>query len=136
MATDEGMAVRFYEVGSARDLADRLIEILRSSELERSMAQQNFATGVEMSMSTVINNYLRWFRLNKAKTALSREWMIVDQKWRGVQTGRKSPAGSALVPMVSGRIAIAGDLYGAFDLKSDHACQVDDPVEQSSAHQA
>ena len=98
MATGEGMAVRFYEVGNARDLADRLIEILRAPELERHMAQQNFATGVEMSMSTVINNYLRWFRLNKAKLALSREWMIVDQKWRGAQTDTQSATGFRVEP--------------------------------------
>ena len=60
------------------------------------MAQQNFAAGVEMSMTTVINNYLRWFRLNKAKMALSRDWMIVDQKWRGAQPDRESVTGCSM----------------------------------------
>ena len=81
-----------------RDLAHRLIEILQAPELERHMAQQNFATGVEMSMSTVINNYLRWFRLNKAKLALSREWMIVDQKWLGAQTDTQDATGFRVEP--------------------------------------
>lgn len=67
MVTDEEMAVRFYRTGDAAELAAQAIAILRSPELERTMAMQNFAAGFEMSMTTVINNYLRWFRLNQAK---------------------------------------------------------------------
>jgi glycosyltransferase involved in cell wall biosynthesis len=44
MAADEDMAVRFYRIGDARDLAHQLITVLRSPELQRSMAQQNFAS--------------------------------------------------------------------------------------------
>jgi glycosyltransferase involved in cell wall biosynthesis len=73
MVTDEDMAVRFYKVGNAADLARQMIEILQSPSTEHAMAQQNYAAGVEMSMTTIINNYLRWFRLNKAKLELSRE---------------------------------------------------------------
>ena len=67
MVTDEDMAVRFYRVGDHVDLAQQLIRILKSEELQRSMAEQNFAAGVQMTMSNVIGNYLRWFRLNQAK---------------------------------------------------------------------
>ncbi len=67
MVTDEDMAVRFYKVGDHVDLAQQLIRILKSQELQRSMADQNFAAGVQMTMSNVIGNYLRWFRLNQAK---------------------------------------------------------------------
>jgi glycosyltransferase involved in cell wall biosynthesis len=70
MAKDEDMAIRFYEVGNARELADHMIAILTDPEFEREMAEQNFAAGVEMMMSNVVNNYLRWFRLNNAKRAL------------------------------------------------------------------
>ena len=45
MVTDEGMAVRFYKVGTPRDLADQIIRILRSPELEHRMAEQNFTAG-------------------------------------------------------------------------------------------
>lgn len=70
MATDEDMAIRFYQIGNADDLADQMIAILKSPELEHEMAEQNFAAGMEMTMTNVVNNYLRWFHLNKAKRAL------------------------------------------------------------------
>jgi len=70
MASDEDMAIRFYQVGNARDLADQLIGILESPELELHMAEQNFAAGIEMTMTNVVNNYLRWFRLHNAKRAI------------------------------------------------------------------
>lgn len=71
MASDEEMAIRFYQVGNAQDLANQIITILESPELERQMAEQNFAAGVEMTMANVINNYLRWFRLNNCKRNIS-----------------------------------------------------------------
>jgi glycosyltransferase involved in cell wall biosynthesis len=67
MATDEDMAIRFYERGNARDLADQISAILLSPELEYEMAEHNFVAGIEMTITNVVNNYLRWFRLNKAK---------------------------------------------------------------------
>jgi len=71
MAADEDMAVRFYRVGDAPDLANQLITILRSPELQRSMARQNFAAGLEMTIGKVVRNYLRWFELNKYKKELA-----------------------------------------------------------------
>ena len=70
MAADEGMAIRFYRIGDAAGLAEQFIEILRSPELQHEMAEQNFAAGVEMSMTSVVRNYLRWFELQKCKRAL------------------------------------------------------------------
>lgn len=70
MAADEEMAVRFYEVGVASDLATQLITVLRSPELQRSMGRQNFAAGLEMTIGSVVRNYLRWFELNRCKKAL------------------------------------------------------------------
>ncbi len=67
MAADEDMAIRFYERGNAGDLADQISAILLSSELEYAMAEHNFVAGIEMTITNVVNNYLRWFRLNKAK---------------------------------------------------------------------
>jgi len=67
MVTDEDMAVRFYKIGKARDLADQLVAILQSPALQRQMAHHNFAAGVEMTMSSVVSNYLRWFKLNQCK---------------------------------------------------------------------
>jgi glycosyltransferase involved in cell wall biosynthesis len=67
MVTDEDMAVRFFKVGDPDDLAGQLVRILRSPELQQSMAARNSAAGVQMTMSSVIENYLRWFRLHQAK---------------------------------------------------------------------
>jgi glycosyltransferase involved in cell wall biosynthesis len=67
MVADEDMAVRFYKRGDPRDLADQLVAILQSPALQRQMAHHNFAAGVEMTMTNVVNNYLRWFELNRAK---------------------------------------------------------------------
>lgn len=71
MASDENMAIRFFKHGDAADLADHLITILSSTDLEQRMAMQNFKAGVEMTMTNVVNNYLRWFELNRCKRFLS-----------------------------------------------------------------
>ena len=70
MAENEDLAIRFYKVGDASDLADQLAAVLQSPKLEYAMAQQNFAAGVEMNITQVVSNYLRWFELNKCKKAL------------------------------------------------------------------
>ncbi len=72
MAADEGMAARFHRVDDANDLADHLTTILRSPQLQCEMARQNFAAGLEMSMTQVVNNYLRWFELDRCKKAVAR----------------------------------------------------------------
>jgi glycosyltransferase involved in cell wall biosynthesis len=70
MATGEHMAIRFYKKGNSDDLARQFIAILKSPELQREMAEYNFAAGVEMTMTTVVKNYLRWFELHKCKRAI------------------------------------------------------------------
>lgn len=83
MATDEDMAIRFYQRGNAQDLADQLVAILESPELERQMAEHNFAAGIEMTMTNVVNNYLRWFRLNTCKRGLRKPGAIPLPNLRG-----------------------------------------------------
>lgn len=70
MAADEDMAISFYRIGDAADLAERLIDILQSPEKQRRMAERNFAAGVQMTMASVVRNYLRWFELNQRKREL------------------------------------------------------------------
>ncbi len=70
MAIDEDMAVSFYNTGDANDLAEQLIRILLSPELEKSMAEHNYRAGVRMTMNSVIRHYLRWFELQRHKKAL------------------------------------------------------------------
>src|ERR1700722_10317006 len=70
MADGEGMAVRFHKRGDAVDLAEQIIAILESPEIQRQMAEHNFTAGVEMTMTSVVKNYLRWFELHKCKRAI------------------------------------------------------------------
>ena len=72
MAEDEDMAVRFYEPGNAADLAAQLVAILESPEIEAEMALLNSAAGLEMMIGNVVNNHLRWFRLQRCIRSLSR----------------------------------------------------------------
>jgi len=69
MAVDEDMAVSFYQTGDAKDMAEQLITILTSPELQRRMAEHNYSAGVRMTMGCVIRNYLRWFELQQCKKA-------------------------------------------------------------------
>jgi glycosyltransferase involved in cell wall biosynthesis len=73
MVASEGMAVRFYAKGDPEDLAEQFIAILESPELQCEMAEHNFAVGVEMTMSSVVRNYLRWFELHRCKKAMRRK---------------------------------------------------------------
>ena len=82
MAHDEDMAIRFYEVGNARDLANQIIAILESPQLERQMAMHNYNAGVEMTMTNVVKSYLRWFRLHMAKRNLRLSGFQADPGWR------------------------------------------------------
>jgi glycosyltransferase involved in cell wall biosynthesis len=67
MAANEDMAVNFYKTGNAVDLAEQLIAVLQSPEMQFRMAEYNFVAGVRMTMASVIRNYLRWFELNQFK---------------------------------------------------------------------
>ena len=83
MATEEDMAILFYKLGDAADLAEQLIQILESPELEHKMAHHNFAAGVEMTMSNVVRNYLRWFELNRYKKAIHKETGLTARRLPG-----------------------------------------------------
>ena len=70
MAADEDMAISFYKVGDAVDLADKLVTVLQSPEQQRQMAEHNFSAAMQMTMSSVVRNYLRWFELKRCKKAI------------------------------------------------------------------
>lgn len=80
MATDEEMAVRFYRRRDPKDLASQLVTILQSPELQRSMAQRNYAAGVQMTMASVVRNYLRWFELHRCKKAIRESGIIPGRR--------------------------------------------------------
>jgi len=71
MAADEDMAISFFRRGDAADLAQQLISILQSPELQRQMAEHNYAAGVRMTMSNVVRDYLRWFELHRRRRHLA-----------------------------------------------------------------
>ncbi len=71
MAAGEGMAIRFYKRYDAADLAEQVSAILQSQELQNQMAEHNFAAGTEMTLTSVVKNYIRWFELNKCKRAIN-----------------------------------------------------------------
>jgi len=73
MAAAEDMAIRFYKKGDAAELAEQIISILQSPEEQRQMSEQNFRAGVEMTITSVIKNYLRWFELHQYKRSLRRK---------------------------------------------------------------
>jgi len=76
MAAGEDMAIRFYKKGDAAELAEQFIVILQSAELQRKMAKHNFTAGVEMTMTSVVKSYLRWFELHRYKRAMRNEALI------------------------------------------------------------
>ena len=86
MVEDEDMAVRFYETGDPADLASQLIAILQSPGLQRQMAQHNFAAGVEMTMTSVVRNYLRWFELNRRKKEIGDAGILRDRRRRWLRS--------------------------------------------------
>jgi glycosyltransferase involved in cell wall biosynthesis len=85
MAADEDMAIRFYKRGDPQDLADQLVAILESPMLERQMAEHNFTAGIEMTMTSVVNNYLRWFRVNRSKRAIRRGGALPEGLEKGLE---------------------------------------------------
>jgi glycosyltransferase involved in cell wall biosynthesis len=94
MATNEGMAIRFHKRGDAADLAEHLIAILQSPELQRQMAEHNFTAGVEMTMTSVVKNYLRWFELHKCKRAIRNAGILPGARrlWRrALRSGETTP---------------------------------------------
>jgi glycosyltransferase involved in cell wall biosynthesis len=80
MAADEDMAISFYKRGDAADLADQLSLILNSPELQCQMAWHNYSAGVQMTMASVVRNYLRWFELNKCKRSLRSAGMLPGRR--------------------------------------------------------
>jgi glycosyltransferase involved in cell wall biosynthesis len=80
MAADEDMAVNFYKRGDAADLAEQLVTMLQSPEQQSQMAEQNFSAAIQMTMPSVVRNYLRWFELKKCKKAIGSLPLFPD--WR------------------------------------------------------
>ena len=93
MAAGENMAIRFYKKGDAAELAEQLVAILQSPDLQRTMSEHNFAAGKEMTMTSVVKSYLRWFELHRYKRAMRKESSIPElQRLRS--SDLRTPGGS------------------------------------------
>ncbi|MGC2620066.1 MAG: glycosyltransferase, partial [Acidobacteriaceae bacterium] len=94
MAADDDMAISFYNTGDAANLADKLVTILKSPDLQRQMAQHNYEAGIQMSMASVVRNYLRWFELHQTKRTIAGFRKSRRRKWLPSWSRRltKSPA--------------------------------------------
>ena len=82
MAADDDMAIDFYKLGDADDLAAKLIHVLRSPEVQRQMSEHNYEAGVQMTMATVAHTYLRWFELHKFKRTIAGESVLTRLRRR------------------------------------------------------
>lgn len=70
MASDEGLAVDFYETGNTASMASQLWLLLNDPERMREMAEQNFSAALRMTMPQIIRQYLRAFDLQQRTRAL------------------------------------------------------------------
>lgn len=98
MAVDDDMAITFYRRRDPADLADKLVAVLKSPELQRQMSQHNYEAGVQMTMATVVRNYLRWFELHQCKRTLGGARLGRSRAWFRPWARRlaKSPGGWTL----------------------------------------
>lgn len=75
MADNEGLAIKFYPVGSEDALGNAILELLNSEDEMRDMAEQNFSAALRMTMPQVIRQYVRSFdrhQRTRAMEAISR----------------------------------------------------------------
>jgi glycosyltransferase involved in cell wall biosynthesis len=109
MAADDDMAILFYKRGDSDELADKLVTVLQSPELQRQMSDYNYEAGVQMTMANVSRNYLRWFELHKFKRSmegqgafarLKNRWTNALSSGTGKTADRWQPS-AAFIPKVS-----------------------------------
>jgi glycosyltransferase involved in cell wall biosynthesis len=75
MAENEGLAIKFYPVGSKPGLGEAILELLQSEQEMHEMAEQNFSSALRMTMPQVIRQYVRSFdrhQRTRAMEAVSR----------------------------------------------------------------
>ncbi len=109
MAADDDMAILFYKRGDTSDLADKLVTLLQSPELQKKMSEYNYEAGVQMTMANVSRNYLRWFELHKFKRTMAGAGTLarLRSRWLGSlspQAGKPTPhwvQGNNLLPKVT-----------------------------------
>ncbi len=71
MAADEDMAIHFFRIDDAADLAEKLTALLKAPALQREMGRRNYWAGIQMTMANIARTYLRWFELQQLKRLLA-----------------------------------------------------------------
>ena len=67
MSRDDDIAILFYKLGDIADLAEKVITVLESPQLQYEMSNHNYEAGIHMTMTNVARTYIRWFELQKLK---------------------------------------------------------------------
>jgi len=70
LADEECLAIEFFRVGDVESMAEQLLNLLRSPEKQRAMAQQNFSAALQMSMPAIVGQYLSSFQMQHRLSAL------------------------------------------------------------------
>jgi len=70
MALDEGLAIDFYNTGSAESMADTIVNVVESPEHQKEMAEANFSAALRMTMPQIMRRYLRSFDVHQRAKAL------------------------------------------------------------------
>src|SRR3954462_9212250 len=71
MATDEGLAIQFYETGNVESLAAAMNNLLSDPQKQMAMVEQNFSAALRMTMPQIMRQYLRSFSLHQKQKALA-----------------------------------------------------------------
>lgn len=71
MASDEGLAVEFYETGDPDSLADTMVSLLNDRERQEIMGEQNFYAALRQTMPQIMRQYLRAFDLQRHTRAFA-----------------------------------------------------------------
>lgn len=79
LAREYGVAAEFYPPGDGSALQTHIVRILKSGELRRNMALQNFNVGNNMQMSQVVGSYLNLFKTRTRRIRHSKRHPIESQ---------------------------------------------------------
>jgi glycosyltransferase involved in cell wall biosynthesis len=93
VASQEGIAMEFFESGSVDSLAQKMIDLLQAPDRLKAMAEQNFSAALRMSMPEIIRQYIRSFDLHHRVKVL-----------RAASRFRRMPRWMPLRPALSRRV--------------------------------
>ena len=89
LVTTEGLAMEFFPHGDPREMAAKLVALLKTPEKLEQMSLQNFAVGLHMTMPKIIRDYVRTFdvedRIQKMRSIARYRryprWLPMRDRW-------------------------------------------------------